>query len=211
MTDRAELRRRWSALHHDIDAASMPLLSGWLKLMWRTARPLARAGVPPTVLTVTGMVAASGAVGCARRRPSLGALLVVAAAVCDGLDGAVAVVGDRATRTGARADALADRYCDAAFAAVLWRRGVPGWVSAGAAGLAVAVDGLRRLRHIPDRITVAERPTFTICAALACASTARRKTPWPAAICAAVWIGTAMVGVGQLLRTPTRGVRTDGT
>ena len=129
---------------------------------------------------------------------------MVAAALCDGLDGATAVVGGRATRLGARADAVADRLCDGAFAAVLWRRGAPGWAAASAAGAAWGVDTLRRVRRVPDRVTVAERPTFTICAALACASAGFTHGRWPARLSAAVWIGAGAIGVGQLLRTPAR-------
>ena len=193
---------RWSALHHGIDPREVPLVGGWLRGMWRLARPLAEAGVPPTAVTVTGVVLAGGAVVCAPKHPGLAAVVVTAAALCDGLDGAVAVVGGRATESGRRADAVADRLCDVAFAAVLGRLDAPRWSAVSAAGLAVGVDTLRRVRRTPDRITVAERPTFAVCAVLAGLATALGRPRRAATLSAGVWIAAGVVGVGQLLRTP---------
>jgi CDP-diacylglycerol--glycerol-3-phosphate 3-phosphatidyltransferase len=141
---------------------------------------------------------------------------VLAAAICDGLDGAVAVVGNRATRFGAVADAIADRVADAAFAAVLWRCGVP-WSLALACGvLAVGVDLFRRVRRVPSRITVGERPTWTICASLACASSAVTSADWPVLVCAGVWLTAGVVAVAQIGRpfqrsVPWRRSRSDRT
>ncbi|GAB2480486.1 CDP-alcohol phosphatidyltransferase family protein [Jatrophihabitans fulvus] len=202
LTDRAELARRWSALHHGIDPHSVPLLGGWLRLMWSGGRVLARAGVPPTAVTLAGVTAAVSAVRLADARPVVAGLTVVGAALCDGLDGATAVVADRQTRSGKVADAVADRVCDGAFAAVLARRGAPVPVAATAAALAWGVDTLRRVRRVPATVTVAERPTFTICAALACVSAPVTRGRWPAGLSAAVWIGAGAAGVVQLLRTP---------
>src|SRR3954453_14322934 len=157
MTSRAQ---RWSALHHGIDPARVPLLSRWLRLMWAAAAHL--RGVPPTAVTALGVVLALDAVLLAPGRPGWAALAVVLAAVCDGLDGAIAVVADRATRAGAVADAVADRVADAAFAAVLWRCGVHWGLAALCALGAVGIDLLRRLRRVPARITVGERPTWTV-------------------------------------------------
>lgn len=198
---RDELQQRWTALHHDIDPNQLPLLTGWLRLMWSGGRLLDRAGIPPTAVTVVGVTLAAGAVAMAEDRPLAAAAAVVAAAVCDGLDGATAVVGGRATRSGAIADAVADRLCDGAFAAVLWRRGAPAWAAALAAGSAWGVDTLRRVRRVPARVTVAERPTFTICAALACTGARFTRGDWAARVSAGVWIGAGAVGVVQLLRT----------
>lgn len=195
----ASLASRWSALHHGIDSAGVPLLRRWLRLMWAGARVVARTGVPPTAITVTGVLIAGAAVAAARPAPAVAAPLVLLAVLCDGLDGAVAVVADRATRSGRIADAIADRLCDLAFAAVLWRCGAPGWSAVLAGVLAVGVDTLRRVRRVPATITVAERPTFTVCAILACVSAAATSAHWPAANCAAVWIVACCVGVVQLL------------
>jgi CDP-diacylglycerol--glycerol-3-phosphate 3-phosphatidyltransferase len=201
--------QRWSALHHGIDPAAVPLLSPWLRLMWRLAGPLRR--VPPTVLTGVGVVLALDAVLLARSVPLAAAAAVLAAVVCDGLDGAVAVVAGRASRAGALADAVADRVSDVAFAAVLWRCGVPGGVAIACAAVALAVDTLRRLRRVPERITVAERPTWTVCTVLACSSAAVTSAQWPVLVCAAVWLAAGAVGLAQLLRRAAGGsVPSDG-
>jgi CDP-diacylglycerol--glycerol-3-phosphate 3-phosphatidyltransferase len=191
-------QQRWSALHSGVDPARVPLLLPWLRLMWWVARPL--RGVPPTVITAAGVLLALDAVLLARSTPGVAAGAVVLAAVCDGLDGAVAVVADRPSALGAKADAVADRVADAAFAAVLWRCGAP-WGLAFVCGvLAVGVDVLRRLRHRPDKITVGERPTWTVCAALAGCAAAVTAADWPVLVCAAVWVAAGVVAVVQIAR-----------
>jgi CDP-diacylglycerol--glycerol-3-phosphate 3-phosphatidyltransferase len=179
-----------------VDPARVPLLLPWLRIMWSLARPI--AAVPPTAVTVAGVLLAVDAVLLAGSAPWGAAVAVVGAALCDGLDGAVAVVAGRATRVGAVADAVADRICDVAFAAVLWRCGAPWPVAVGCAVLAVGVDGVRRLRRVPDRITVAERPTFTVCATLAAGSAALTDAVWPVLVCAAVWLLAGVVGLAQV-------------
>jgi phosphatidylglycerophosphate synthase len=199
---RDELPQRWSALHHGIDPTGVPLLAGWLRSMWAMARVLARLRVPPTAVTVAGVCFAVAAVGTARPYPLAAAALVLLAALSDGLDGALAVVADRATQLGRYADAVADRCCDIAFALVLWRCGAPWPLAVAAAVLAVGVDTLRRIRRVPDTITVAERPTLAICAIIAAVSAAVVSQGWPLLLCATVWLAACCVGVLQLLRIP---------
>jgi phosphatidylglycerophosphate synthase len=196
--------QRWAALHHGIDPTRVPLLLPWLRLMWTLARPL--RGVPPTVLTVVGVLLALDAALLAAAHPLAALAAVVLAALCDGLDGAVAVVADRASRRGAVADAMADRLSDVAFAAVLWRCGAPGPVALACAVAALGVDGLRRVRRVPARVTAGERPTWTVCAALACVCAAVTETSWPVLTCAAVWLALGAVALGQVATTP-RAVR----
>jgi CDP-diacylglycerol--glycerol-3-phosphate 3-phosphatidyltransferase len=167
--------------------------------MWWLARPLAAARVPPTAVTIAGLVLGVDAALLAVRHPWAAGVTVVLAALCDGLDGAVAVVGSRATRHGAAADAIADRIGDAAFAVVLWRCGAPWWLALACGAVALGIDGLRRLRNMPARITVGERPTWTICAALACGSSAIGSAQWPVLVCAAVWLAAGITGLAQLL------------
>jgi CDP-diacylglycerol--glycerol-3-phosphate 3-phosphatidyltransferase len=188
--------QRWSALHSGIDPAGVPLLLPWLRFVWLLARPL--RAVPPIALTALGVLLAADAVLLAGPVPAAAAGAVVLSVLCDALDGAVAVLASRASRFGARADAVADRLCDAAFAAVLWRCGVP-WPVALACGVAAcAVDVLRRVRRVPSRITAGERPTWTICTVLACGSAAVTSQAWPVLVCAAVWLAAGVIALGQL-------------
>lgn len=190
--------QRWSARHHGIDPAGVPLLAGWLALMWRLAGPLARWRVPATAITALGVLLALDAVVLAPTLPWAAVLAVLAAGVCDGLDGAVAVLVDRTTRYGAAADAIADRISDAAFAAVLWRCGAPWPLALLAGALAWAVDLLRRWRRVPARLTVAERPSWAVCTVLAGVSATLSDARWPVVVCAAVWIVLGVVGVAQV-------------
>jgi CDP-diacylglycerol--glycerol-3-phosphate 3-phosphatidyltransferase len=192
----------WARLHHGIDPARVPLQLSWLRTMWWLARPLAAARVPPTAVTIAGLVLAVDAALLADRHPWVAGITVVLAALCDGLDGAVAVVGSCATRTGAAADAMADRIGDAAFALVLWRCGAPLWLALACAAVALGIDGVRRLRNAPATITVGERPTWTICAVLACGSSAVTSAHWPVLACAAVWLAAGVTGLAQLLGRP---------
>jgi len=164
--------------------------------MWTLARPLAAVRVPPTAVTVIGVGLAVLAPLIAASLPLVALALVVAAALCDGLDGAVALVGRRVTRSGAVADAVADRVADTAFALAMWRCGAPLWLALLAAGLSLAQELIRR-RVI---ITVAERPTRVICAALACGSAAVSDAAWPPTICAAAWVAATVMALAQLTR-----------
>ena len=190
----------WSALHHGLDPDAVPLLRRWLSLIWWLARPLATLRVPPTVLTVIGVLFAADAVLFAARLPWIALALVLLSALCDGLDGAVAVLSRRASAFGSVADKVADRLADCAFAAVLWRCGAPWPLALAAGALSLVHEGLRVVlggRRLA-RITVAERPTRVICAALACVCAAVSSATWPPTVCAAVWAGLAAIGLAQL-------------
>jgi hypothetical protein len=60
---------------------------------------------------------------------------------------------------------------------------------------------LRRVRRVPDRITIGERPTWTICAVLGCGAAALSSASWPVLACAAVWLAA---GVGALAQVAAR-------
>jgi archaetidylinositol phosphate synthase len=189
----------WLRLHGGLQPS--PLVRRWLRLMWTLARPIAR--VPPTAITLAGVVLAVDAALLAGDVPLASLGFVLASALCDGLDGAVAVVGRSATRFGALADAVADRIADCAFAVAVWRCGAPWWL-AGAAGALSLVHELSRAWPGGRRrttITVAERPTRVVCAALAASSAAASDASWPPTVCAAAWTGAALIGLGQLART----------
>lgn len=190
----------WSALHHGIDPAGVPLLRGWLRAMWLLATPLARLRTPPLALTLLGALFAIDAALLAASLPWIAFALVLLSVLCDGLDGAVALLSGRVSVAGGYADKLADRIADAAFAAVLWRCGAPWWLALAAGALSLLHEGYRSVRGgaALARLTVAERPTRTVCAALACASSAVSVATWPPTVCASVWTALAVIGLGQL-------------
>lgn len=192
----------WSALHHGLDPSGNRLLRFWLRFVWLLARPLARARIPPLVLTLAGLVLAVDAALFAARLPWVALGLVLLSVVCDGLDGAVAVLTSSASAFGSVADKVADRVSDCAFAAVLWRCGAPWWLALAAGALSLVHEGVRAVVGGArlSRLTVAERPTRTVCAVLACGSAGVTSATWPATVCAGVWVGLAVVGLGQVIR-----------
>jgi CDP-diacylglycerol--glycerol-3-phosphate 3-phosphatidyltransferase len=199
----------WSALHGGI--ALSPPVRAWLWLVQRLAAgPVTR--VPPDVLSLAGVLAVAGALAAAAaggRWPLLSALLVVAAGVLDGLDGAVALRTGRARPLGAVVDAAADRVGDLLLIAVLAALGAPlGWVlAAGAPALlheyvraraqAVGMPGV-------GAVTVAERPTRLIVVAVAALGTGTLPAGTPftgwgwATVCAVLWTVAGVVGALQL-------------
>jgi phosphatidylglycerophosphate synthase len=192
--------RGWSQLHHGLDPGDVPFVRGWLRAVGFLARPVRQ--VAPMVFTVAGAVLAVVAVPVAARSPWLALALVVVSVLCDALDGAVAVLADRASTAGALADKIADRVSDTAFALVIWQCGAPWWLAGLAGALSLAHEGVRTVRGGPalSRITVAERPSRVICTVLACAAAALSSLAWPATVCAAVWVGLAVIGLVQMSR-----------
>lgn len=125
---------RWQAVHDGYDPATGSIwVRGWLITVHRFASPLARAGVQPDLLTVWTVWVALAAVVAARAGGSWAALagwLVVLGGLADALDGAVAVLSDRATRWGYVLDSAVDRCNDVLFVVALGLLGAPWWAAA---------------------------------------------------------------------------------
>jgi CDP-diacylglycerol--glycerol-3-phosphate 3-phosphatidyltransferase len=214
---RAEYFARWSELHEGIDPAGVPFVRGWLTLAYSLGRPLAAAGVAPTALTVVGLVAA-GAVaplaGLGARWPLLGVVVVVASGLLDNLDGTVAVLANRVTNVGALADTVCDRLADAAYGLALWLLGAPAGLAVAWVGLSllaeyVRVRGHELLGRTVDVVTVGERPTRIVLTAFALAGAGLlpdRAHPI-ATVVAVAAVGTALVGLVQIVVTVARRLR----
>lgn len=169
--------------------------------MWWLARPLVALRVPPLALTVLGALLALDALLLAGSLPAVALAVVLLASLCDGLDGAVALLSGRATRFGSAADKIADRVADSAFALVIWRCGAPLWLALVAGGLSLLHEALRALLGGArlSRLTVAERPTRVVCTTLACLCAAVSSAVWLPTVCAAVWAGLAVIALAQLV------------
>jgi phosphatidylglycerophosphate synthase len=147
---------------------------GWLTIAYAVGRPLAASNVPPTVVTVLGLLVACGVVPVANlggRWPLLATVLVVASGLLDSLDGAVAVLSDRVSRWGALLDAVCDRVADAAYGVALWALGAPAWLAGLWVGLSLLAEyararGQSLLGGPVDVVTVGERPTRVVITAL---------------------------------------------
>jgi CDP-diacylglycerol--glycerol-3-phosphate 3-phosphatidyltransferase len=169
--DREGYFDRWSATHGDYDPRTGSVwVRGWLSMVLVLARPLARRGVQPDVVTwsslwLAGLVLALAAEG--EGWAVLAGVLVVASALLDSLDGGLAVLEDRQTKWGDVLDSVVDRCSD-----VLW---VLAAVAVGcplelALAVVVAIFLLEYLRARAGNagfgevgtVTVAERPTRVI-------------------------------------------------
>lgn len=172
--DRAEYLRRWGTLHGVVDPTATPFVAGWLRIAHSCAVPLVRLGVSPNALTAVGLLVALGVlpvVTLGGRWVLLAPVLVVASALVDSLDGAVAVMTGRTTSWGALLDGLADRVADTAYLVALWLLGAPGWTVAGAAAAALLHEYARARATAAGMddvgaVTVSERPTRVVIAAM---------------------------------------------
>lgn len=200
--------QRWSAGHDGYDARATRLLRSWLALIHRAARPIAAAGVLPDVLTawtiwlalVVVALAAAGGLWAL-----LGALLLVGSGVGDALDGAVAVLTDRATAWGYVLDSVADRVTEALFLTAAWVAGAPTWLAVSTGAGVWLLEYLRARAgnagagHV-DAITVGERPQRVICCAIAVgmAGVLPARAEAMAGWSIAILLGLTLIGVAQL-------------
>jgi CDP-diacylglycerol--glycerol-3-phosphate 3-phosphatidyltransferase len=162
---------RWSATHGGYDPRTGSVwVRGWLSIVLVLARPLARRGVQPDVVTWSSLWLALVVLALADVGglwAVLAGVLVVASALLDSLDGGVAVLEDRQTAWGYVLDSVVDRCSDVVWVLAAVALGCP-------VGLALAVVvALFLLEYLRARagnagfgevgtVTVAERPTRAI-------------------------------------------------
>jgi archaetidylinositol phosphate synthase len=168
--------RDWAALHRT--EAPSGFVGGWLRAAAAVARPLAKAGVSPNMVTVAALVMAVAAVGLAAVDgwigPAAACVAVTISGLLDSLDGAVAVQAGRTTKVGFLLDSALDRLADAAFpAALALAAGEGAWIAVGAAAAAWWLEYVRArgsLAGVGDDgrqvITPGERPTRIILTAV---------------------------------------------
>lgn len=199
----------WATVHGGYDPRGTGLVGWWLSGVYVVARPLARAGVSPSVLTSYGLVVA-GLVPCVAvvgpRWPLLAGLVVALSAGLDNLDGAVAVLSSRTSGWGFLVDSLVDRVSDAAYLVGFWLLGCAGWLCV------VAGCGLGLLEYARSRagnagmtsievVTVGERPTRVIIASsfLIAAGVFPGHADVVAVVAVLATAGVSLIGLAQLL------------
>ncbi len=169
--DRAAYFDRWQQLHGGYDPRTgNPFLRGWLAMVHVIARPLARRGVQPDVVTISsvwfaGLVLVLCEVG--GRWWIAAGWLLVASGLFDTLDGCVAVLEDRTTRWGYVLDSAVDRVNDALYLVCLVVVGCPLELAAALGFTFFFLEYLRARAGNAGgdevgRVTVAERPTRVI-------------------------------------------------
>jgi CDP-diacylglycerol--glycerol-3-phosphate 3-phosphatidyltransferase len=148
----------WSRLHGGL--APTPVVRRYLALVVPVARPLARTGVHPDLITLASLAVAVPALWA----PAWAAgLLVLAALLLDALDGTVALLQNRATAWGYVLDSVVDRVVDGLVLAALYRAGAPAWLAIACAAGVVLMEYTRARAGNAGgdevvTITVAERP-----------------------------------------------------
>jgi CDP-diacylglycerol--glycerol-3-phosphate 3-phosphatidyltransferase len=213
---------KWARLHGGFDPRmATTSVRRWLRMSYVLGCVLARLHVPPTAVTVVGVLlcvcvpvaivqAPPGPVG-----PLLAAGFVLLASVADSIDGAVAVVTGRTTRLGYVYDSLADRVGEVCWLAALWLVGAPG-VLVVAAGALSWLHEYTRARSVSagmkeiGTVTVGERPSrvsITVVGLLV-AALAELIMPELAAgtmtVATAIWVLLGFFGMVQLLSVVRR-------
>jgi CDP-diacylglycerol--glycerol-3-phosphate 3-phosphatidyltransferase len=176
VVDRDGYLDRWQVLHGGYDPRTgSTALRRWLAVVHAMARPVARLGIHPDVVTVAAAWPAAAVVVLADlggRWWLVAAAGVVVSGVLDNLDGCVAVLQGRTTRWGYVLDSAVDRLTDCAYLLALVLVGCPSWLGATCAFAVFLLEYLRARAGNAGgddvgRITIAERPTRVIVAAAA--------------------------------------------
>ena len=165
---------RWQGLHGGYDPRGSRLVHPWLSFVYAVARPFARLGVPPDVVTLLGVVVSALVVWLCwlgDRWVLLAAVVVGASGVLDSVDGAVAVLTDRVTTWGAVLDSVVDRVSDVLYLVALWLVGAPAWACVTAGVLVFTLEYTRARATAVGLsdvgiVTVGERPTRVIVVAM---------------------------------------------
>jgi phosphatidylglycerophosphate synthase len=218
LLDRDAYLDRWRDLHGGYDPRQAgPWVRGWLGLVHRVARPPARLGVQPDVVTLAALwMALAVLVAAAQggRWPLLAAALLVVSGLLDNLDGGIAVLQRRTTPWGYVLDSVVDRLSDVLYLVALVAIG--GRVDvAVAAGVAVFLLEYLRARagnaggDDVGVITVAERPTrvIVVTVTLLVAGVAVGSADLVATVGALALLVATLGGLGQLVAAVRRALR----
>ncbi|MEU4691172.1 CDP-alcohol phosphatidyltransferase family protein [Actinoplanes sp. NPDC023714] len=208
-----EYATAWSKLHGGFDPReASAVVRGWVLSAYRIGSFLGRKRISPLSVTIAGVVlclavplaALGGSVGLAA-----GALLVLLAAMADGLDGAVAVVTGRVSRAGFVLDSVADRVGELGWLAAFWVAGAPGPLVV-AAGAASWLHEYVRARAVAGgmaeigAVTVGERPTRV---SVAFTGLVFGALGVPMTVFAAAWLLLQSIGFAQLIFAVRRALR----
>ncbi len=209
LPDREGYLARWSTLHGDFDPRASRLISGYLGMTYVLARPFALARVPPDVLTLGGLLISALLVLVAAQEGRwllLAAVITAVSGVADNIDGAVAVLTDRATRFGYVLDSVVDRVSDALYLVALWVVGAPAALCVVGGVLMLLQEYLRARAGNAGMgeigvVTIWERPTRVTVTAmfLLAGGLFPAYADEAATAAAAAWIGLGVVGFTQLL------------
>ncbi len=144
-----------------------------MRLAYRLACVLVRAGASAATVTLVGIAASVGALAAgffhAQYWIFVAAGLVMIAAVADTLDSAIIVLTGRLTRLGYIYNSVADRIVEACWLGALVFAGAPGWLAAAAGGVSwlheyVRARAIAAGMNSTGEVTMGERPMRVIVA-----------------------------------------------
>lgn len=201
---------RWAQLHGGYDPRTgSAWLRGWLAGVHAVARPLARRGVQPDVLTVASLWTAAAVVVLAATGGPwllLAPWVLALSGVLDNLDGCVAVLQRRTSRWGYVLDSVVDRASDALYLMALVVVGAPLPLAATCGFLLMLLEYARARAGNAGGdevgvVTMAERPTRVIVLAVTLLAVAVLDAYGDRLATAGTGLLTAMTGVAvvQLL------------
>jgi phosphatidylglycerophosphate synthase len=211
-----EYAAQWAGLHGGVDPRRTGgAIYGWLRLSYAIGRGLVGLRIGAAVVTAGGLVLSLLVPPFVNQRGwwvLVAALLVLLSALADSVDGAVALIGRRATRLGFVYDSLCDRICEVAWLAGLKLLGVPGWLIVTCLAIAWIHEYLRARAVAAGMVdigvvTAAERPTRVTFATLGLAlgGISGFVNPELAAgtttAVVAIWTVFGLIGLAQLLTT----------
>jgi phosphatidylglycerophosphate synthase len=149
----------WSKLHGDAQISG--IVKGWLTISYYLVKPLARLRVTPNMLSIAGLLFGIALYLNAQSAWAIG--LLVTSLLCDGIDGSLAIISNKASKWGAALDSILDRTTEVFWVLAFISIGGDEYLVICAAVLAFAQEYLRAragglgLTEV-GVVTIAERP-----------------------------------------------------
>lgn len=112
---------KWSELHGSAQVKGV--VKVWLTLSYWLSRPLVALLITPNALSYISILAGGTFLLLAKSNWAI--LLLVLSLLLDGIDGSVAILGDKTTKYGALLDSVADRIVEAFWILGLYVMGAP--------------------------------------------------------------------------------------
>lgn len=156
---KANFFQAWSKLHGDAQISG--IVKGWLTISYYLVRPLAKLRITPNMLSIAGLIFGVALYLNAQNPWAIG--LLVASLLCDGIDGSLAIITNKASKWGAALDSILDRTTEVFWVLTFISIGGNEYIVICAAVLAFAQEYLRAragglgLTEV-GVVTIAERP-----------------------------------------------------
>ena len=156
---KSEFYTSWSNLHGNAKISGF--VKGWLAISYLLVRPLAKLKVTPNILTLSGLF--FGVLLYLNALSNWAVLLLVLSLICDGIDGSLAIITNKASKWGGILDSVADRITEVFWALTFIKLGADQNVVITALVLAAVQEYLRARAGglgLTDVgvVTIAERP-----------------------------------------------------